>query len=244
MLAAAPRSTIPAFAVVCAMAAALALAAPALAQTDTVVTINGARATLPPPAGMRSVDPTDYRARHPDLVIPAKSEVVALFIPSAASVKDDVDEYGMVQTNAPPVTLPRGSLATMRSNIERGIKSRTPDAIDKTNDEFARQKDRIRAHYRAPGLTLKATGMEIVELLHATPDLLAYTYYAHYQVAIDGKADAVRRPGMIVVSRINEAAVFVYYFGELGDSAAKPEFLRRMRQWIAALETANALATR
>ena len=92
------------FRAVCACVMLVALAANGQTPVDT--SINGAKAALPPPPGMRSVDPVQYRARHPDFMTPPNADAIAVFIPSGLDVADDPPAYAMVQLNNPPKPVP------------------------------------------------------------------------------------------------------------------------------------------
>jgi hypothetical protein len=214
------------------------------AQTPVATTINGAMAALPPPSGMRSVDPVQYRTRHPDFMTPPNTGAIAVFIPSGLDVADDPPAYAMVQVNNPPKLVPSGLIDNLRASFDKGNKDGAPDAVARSNEMFAKSRERIAAYYKLPDFSLRASGMEIVSLIRHAPDLLAYSMYVVYDLTGNGRTEVVRRPGLMMIVRINGVATYFYYFGEFDTSAAAPELWSRMRDWAEAVAQLNGLPVR
>jgi hypothetical protein len=214
------------------------------AQTPVATTINGAMAALPPPSGMLSVDPVQYRTRHPDFMTPPNTDAIAVFIPSGLDVADDPPAYAMVQVNNPPKLVPSGLIDNLRASFDKGNKDGAPDAVARSNEMFAKSRERIAAYYKLPDFSLRASGMEIVSLIRHAPDLLAYSMYVVYDLTGNGRTEVVRRPGLMMIVRINGVATYFYYFGEFDTSAAAPELWSRMRDWAEAVAQLNGLPVR
>lgn len=232
----------PRFRAICACMMLFALAANA--QTPVNTTINGAKAALPPPPGMRSVDPIQYRARHPDFLTPPNIDAIAVFIPSGLDMADDPPAYAMVQVNNPPTLVPSGLIDSLRANFDKGNKDGAPNAVAQSNEVFAGSRERIADYYKRPGFSMRATGMEMVALIRHTPDLLAYSMYVGYELTGDGRTEVVHRPGLMMIVRLNGVATYFYYFGEFDTSAAAPELSSRMREWAEAVAQLNGLPAR
>jgi hypothetical protein len=213
-------------------------------QTPVAATINGAAATLPPPPGMRSVDPIRYRARHPDFMTPPDTDAIAVFIPSGLDMADDPPAYAMVQVNNPPKLVPSGLIDSLRALFDKGSKDGTPNAVARSNELFAQSRERIADYYKLPDFSLRATGMETVSLIRQTPDLLAYSMYMVYELTGNGRTEVVRRPGLMMIVRLNGVATYFYYFGDFETSVTAPELSSRMRDWVEAVAQLNGLPAR
>ena len=227
---------------ICACMMLFALAANA--QTPVATTINGAKAALPPPPGMRSVDPIQYRALHPDFMTPPNAEAIAVFIPSGLGVADDPPEYAIVQVDNPPKRIPSELIDSLRASFDNGIKNVGPDAVARSNEVFEKSRERIADYYKLPGFSMRATGMVMVALIRHTPDLLACSMYVGYELAGGGRTDVVRRPGLTMIVRLNGVATYFYYFGDFDTSATAPELSSRMRAWAETVAQLNGLPVR